>query len=223
MSIPRQQPVTDGDECCSGRDDVLVVSDLDMLRLVSDPFRVQILELIREEPRTVKELAASLNIPATRLYYHMKLLEEHGLIRVDSTRIVSGIVEKRYEVTASRLSVDRSLLSPGEETESGLETHLAFVLDESKTEIRRAYRAGLIDPSSHSIAEGGLVLGRVWLHLTQDQADELDQRLSAIIEEYASAPIESGDSKQIDYEFLIGLYPNASGKSDANSSSIEED
>jgi DNA-binding transcriptional ArsR family regulator len=202
---------------------VLVVSDLDMLRLVSDPFRIQILELMREEPRTVKELAAALNIPATRLYYHMKLLEEHGLIRVESTRIVSGIVEKRYEVTASRLSVDRSLLSPGEETESGLETHLAFVLDESKTEIRRAFRVGLIDPSSHSIAEGGLVLGRVWFRLTQDQAHELDQRLSAILEEYASALGEPGDSEQIDYEFLIGLYPNASPKTKAKSSNFEEE
>jgi hypothetical protein len=121
------------------------------------------------------------------------------------------------------LSVDRSLLSPDEETESGLETHLAFVLDESKTEIRRAFRAGLIDPSSHSIAEGGLVLGRVWFRLTQDQADELDQRLSAILEEYASAPSESGESEQIDYEFLIGLYPNASRKKDAISSCIEEE
>jgi DNA-binding transcriptional ArsR family regulator len=223
MSKPRQEPATEEDECCPGREDVLVVSDLETLRLVSDPFRVVLLELLRDSPRTVKEMAAELDVPVTRLYYHMKLLDEHGLIRVASTRLVSGIVEKRYEVTASRLSVNRALLSPGEDTESGLETHLAFILDESKTEIRRAFRAGLVDPSSHSIAEGGLVLGRVWFRLTQDQADELDQRLSAILEEYASAPTESGDSEQIDYEFLIGLYPNASRNKGAISSSIEDE
>src|SRR4051794_29356500 len=86
---------------CVSNDDVLVVSDLELLRLVSDPLRIQILEHMRETPRTVKELAADLEVPATRLYYHMNLLESHGLIRVASTRMISGIVEKRYEVTAT--------------------------------------------------------------------------------------------------------------------------
>lgn len=203
------------DERGPGWDDVLVVSDLELLRLVSDPFRIRLLELMREEPRTVKEIAAALKIPATRLYYHMNLLEEHGLIRVASTRLVSGIVEKRYEVTASRLSVDRALLSPGGDAESGLETHLSFVLDEAKAEIRRAFRAGLIDASSHQIANGGLVLGRAWLRLTQAQADELDQRVGAVIEEYKTSLAEQEDSNQVDYELLIGLYPNASRRAGA--------
>src|SRR4051794_28260662 len=107
----RREPIREDETSLAGKDDVLVVSDLEMLRLVSDPFRIQLLELLRERPTTVKELAASLGVPPTRIYYHINLLEVHGLIRVASSRIVSGIVEKRYEVTASRLSVDRALLS----------------------------------------------------------------------------------------------------------------
>jgi DNA-binding transcriptional ArsR family regulator len=210
----RREPIRENETSLVDKDDVLVVSDLEMLRLVSDPFRIQLLELLRERPTTVKELAASLGVPPTRIYYHINLLEEHGLIRVASSRLVSGIVEKRYEVTASRLSVDRALLSPGEEAESGLETHLAFVLDESKAEVARAFRAGLIDASSHSIADGGLVLGRVWLSLTQEQADEMDRRLSAILDEYKSTSGEPEDGDQRPYEFLIGLYPLAARTAD---------
>jgi DNA-binding transcriptional ArsR family regulator len=201
-----KQTVQDQAPCCS-RDDVLVVTDLEVLRLVSDPFRVQILELMREAPRTVKELAEELNIPSTRLYYHMNLLESHGLIRVASTRIVSGIVEKRYEVTAARLSVDRSLLSPGDGSESGLDTHLSFVLDEAKAEIRRSHRAGLVDASSQRLADGGLVLGRVWFRLRQEQAEELDQRLGELLEEFKTKAAQEEGSHLIDYELLVGLYP----------------
>src|SRR5918996_3635847 len=155
MTGLRREPTRQAEECDPGRNDVLVVSDLDVLRLISDPVRIQLLELMRSAPRTVKELASELGVPATRLYYHMNLLEDHGLIRVASTRIVSGIVEKRYEVTAARLSVDRSLLSHIGEPTTGLETHLAFVLDEAKAEILNANRAGLIDASHENVAEGG--------------------------------------------------------------------
>jgi DNA-binding transcriptional ArsR family regulator len=208
------------DECDPGRADVLVVSDLEMLRLISDPVRIQLLELMRGTPRTVKELAAGLGVPTTRLYYHMNLLEEHGLIRVAGTRLVSGIVEKRYEVTAARLSVDRSLLSPGGEPTTGLETHLAFVLDEAKAEIRSAYKAGLIDASHENVAEGGLGLGRIWLRLTAEEAGELDRKLSAILEEYRQRPPDDDDPNQIQYEFLLGFYPIVSRQ--LHSDSINE-
>ncbi len=193
---------------CDAHGDVLVVTDLELLRLVSDPFRIQILELMRETPRTVKELAAELDIPSTRLYYHMNLLESHRLIRVASTRIVSGIAEKRYELTASRLSVDRSLLSPGDGSASGLDTHLSFVLDEAKAEIRRSHRAGLVDASSQHLADGGLVLGRVWFRLKQEQAVELDQRLGELLEEFKLKAAQEDSPELIDYEFLVGLYPS---------------
>jgi len=132
------------------------------------------------------------------------------LIRVASSRMVSGIVEKRYEVTASRLSVDRALLSPGEDAETGLGTHLSFVLDESKAEIARAFRAGLIDASSHNIADGGLVLGRIWLRLSPAQAAELDERIGAVFEEYKAAQAHEDTPDLRNYELLIGFYPTAS-------------
>src|ERR687885_168224 len=87
-----------------------VIRDLETVRLISDPLRLQILEALRKEPRTVKQVAAQLDVPATNLYYHVRLLEQRGLIRVTDTRIVSGIIEKRYQTVAYRLSIDRRLL-----------------------------------------------------------------------------------------------------------------
>ncbi|MBX6342634.1 MAG: helix-turn-helix transcriptional regulator [Thermomicrobiaceae bacterium] len=83
--------------------DVFVIRDLETLRAVSDPLRLRLFELLRGGPRTVKQLAAALDLPPTRLYYHVGQLEAHGLVRVVDTRVVSGIIEKRYQATAQRL------------------------------------------------------------------------------------------------------------------------
>ena len=85
----------------------------------------------------------------------------------ESTRTVSGIVEKTYAASASRLAIDRAVLAPaGGGADEGLETMLAVVLDEAKAEIRRGVRAGAIDPAKKSFADGGLYLGRIWMRLS---------------------------------------------------------
>src|SRR5436189_3070665 len=91
----------------------LLVSDLDTLKVVSNPLRIQVLELLVSAPRTVKQLAAEMGTTPTKLYYHLNLLEEYGLVRVVSTRVVSGIIEKQYRVTAYSLRPDPAIFAPG--------------------------------------------------------------------------------------------------------------
>src|SRR6476659_4447233 len=92
-----------------------VVKDLETLKVISDTTRIRILEMLVEKACTVKELARVLNLTPTKLYYHINLLEEHGLIRVVGTRIVSGIIEKQYRVLAYSIDIDRALLNLGTE------------------------------------------------------------------------------------------------------------
>src|SRR3712207_2640250 len=143
--------------------EVHVIEDVATLQVVADPLRLRLLEQLRRDPQTVKQLAAALDVAQTKLYYHIKLLEERDLIRVVETRVVSGIIEKQYGVTAYRLSVERTLLSPSAPApDEGLETFLSVVLDHTKSEIQRSVRAGLIDVDQKSPLTGGMVLGRNW-------------------------------------------------------------
>ena len=59
--------------------DIRVLTDPDTVRLIADPMRLRLLELLRQRSRTVTELAELLDVPRTRLYYHVKLLEAHDL------------------------------------------------------------------------------------------------------------------------------------------------
>ena len=76
--------------------DVKVIEDLATLRLLSDPLRLRLIEELGVQPTTVKALARAMGMKPNRLYYHVNLLEQHGLVRVTQTRIVSGIVERTY-------------------------------------------------------------------------------------------------------------------------------
>jgi DNA-binding transcriptional ArsR family regulator len=186
-------------------EDILIIDSVETLKVVADPLRLKILELLRGAPHTVKQLGAALHTPLKKLYYHVNLLEEHGLIRVASTRVVSGIIEKQYQVTAYRLSVDRALLTPDDEGGDSLDAFLSMILDHVKGEIKKGVRAGLIEVAvEKSLQERGLVLGRRWMRMSPAQADEFLLRLKELEREFETP--QPGEEALL-YEILIGLYP----------------
>lgn len=188
-------------------DDVFVIGDLETLKVVADPLRLQILEGLRGTPRTVKDLASELGLSATRLYYHVNLLEQHGLIGVTATRLVSGIIEKQYQTTADRLTVDRALLGPDRPLQDeGLEVLLSVILDEARGEIRRSIREGRIDVGEDAMQAEDLVLGRRWLRLTPDQVHDYLDRFKQLQIEFDEIAAGNGDDAQV-YELLLGFYP----------------
>ncbi|HUR76638.1 MAG TPA: helix-turn-helix domain-containing protein [Acidimicrobiales bacterium] len=92
--------------------DVKVIDDLATLRLLSDPLRLRLIEELGAQPTTVKALARAMGMKPNRLYYHVNLLEQHGVVRVTQTRIVSGIVERTYALVARHFAVSEALALP---------------------------------------------------------------------------------------------------------------
>jgi len=197
--------------------DIRVLRDPEVLRLIADPLRLRMLELLRQQPRTVTELATLLDTPRTKLYYHIKLLETHDLVTVVESRLVSGIVEKRYRATAYRLTVDKSLLGTGANDGSPLEVYLSFILDEVAGEIRRAVDTGLIDlDATHedAIAPRRLVVGRKWYRFSNEEVAEFRRKVNELHEAFEARAVfgTHGEEEDLDrdrqlYEWLIGFYP----------------
>src|SRR4051812_45047672 len=114
----------------------MVIADLDTLKVIAEPLRLQILQVTVEAARTVKQIAAMVHTPVSKLYYHMNMLEEHGLLRVAGTRVVSGIIEKQYRSSALRLRFDRNLMSTtGAEHAAMLDLVLSTTLDTTRSDI----------------------------------------------------------------------------------------
>lgn len=190
--------------------DLLMITDLETLKVVADPLRLQLLNLLREEPRTVKELAKTLHLPQTKLYYHMDLLEKHGLVRVAGTRLVSGILEKRYQAAAHRFSVDHALLAPAPSEPSsheGLDVFLSAVLDYTRSDIQRSLEEGLIELRKDAPPERRLVLGRRWFWLRPEQVEAFQKRIRELDEEFEAVQPAPDDPDAQMYEYLLGFYP----------------
>ena len=165
--------------------DIFTITDLETLKAVSTPFRQKLMQLMAGEPRTVKDMAAELGMPPSRLYYHVNQLEKHGVIQVAGTRIVSGILEKHYQVSARAYRVDRALLAPGgDEEEAAIQALLASTLEATETEIRRGLHTGVIDLSKQTSEPGAVFIGRTDAYLTPEQYLDFKQRLYDLYQEF---------------------------------------
>lgn len=79
------------------------IEDVATLRALAEPTRLAILSALLKPPwprvMSVKELAAELGMSPTRLYRHVRQLEGARLVKVAETRMVSGILEQRYQAS----------------------------------------------------------------------------------------------------------------------------
>ena len=81
-------------------EDTLIVADAQQLRAMADPFRTQLIQLLRDRARSTQEIAEELSMPKGTVGHHLKVLESAGLIRVVRTRKVRAMTEKFYGRTA---------------------------------------------------------------------------------------------------------------------------
>jgi DNA-binding transcriptional ArsR family regulator len=170
------------------------ITDLEALRALVDSQRHRIVTLLMEEPLTAKELADRLGIGRTRLYYHLAMLEQHGLIRVVETRIVSGIAERKYRSVARTFRVDRGLLAAHASEVQISDTH-ASIIDAVANDLRARAASG------GQASDADLLVSRAFLCLSDERRRELRSRLAAMVDEY-----RSGDQGGTETEVAIALF-----------------
>ncbi|MBA3870205.1 MAG: helix-turn-helix transcriptional regulator [Anaerolineae bacterium] len=188
------------------------INDLETLKVLADPLRLQIVELCTQAPRTVKQVASVLNLPPTKLYYHIKQLEERSLIKVVDTRIVSGIVEKQYQASAFNYRVDRELFSlTSQAGKEGLNVMLTGLFDDTREDIQNSAEADVLDVSPDDDDDKplnrSLLISRNTLNLPPEAAEAFYQRLKTLVREYSEMTVPES-SEQQPYGLLIALYPS---------------
>jgi DNA-binding transcriptional ArsR family regulator len=196
-------------------DDNFTISALDTLKVFSDPLRQQIIDALLDGAKTVKQIASELDSIPTKLYYHINLLEEHGLIRVVDTRVVSGIIEKRYGTAARNFSISRTLLTPGlheSDENQGLDAALTAIMEHTRGEIEKHVQGGVIDTSAHAPVHRKLLMMRGRGRLSQAQAEAFYGRLEALIREFEDGHHDSAEHQPENYALVFAIYPTTKTK-----------
>ncbi|WP_051351016.1 ArsR/SmtB family transcription factor [Sulfobacillus thermosulfidooxidans] len=87
-----------------------VIQDYDTLRILSDPLRMQILGYLIAHEYTGKQIADLMTMAPSKIHYHLKELEDKGLVTVVRTQEKNGIVQKFYRAVAFDYVIDEKLL-----------------------------------------------------------------------------------------------------------------
>lgn len=90
--------------------ETLMIDNLPQLKCVSDPFRIKLLELMADEPKTGQQIADELDIPRAKIHYHLAELEKNGIIEIVKTEQKHSIIQKFYAPVAKTLIPSPDLL-----------------------------------------------------------------------------------------------------------------
>jgi DNA-binding transcriptional ArsR family regulator len=193
-----------------------VASHVEILKALADPLRLNMLYALtrgrssHRQAKTVKELAAELGEPQTKLYRHIKHLESAGLIQSVSSRVVSGIVEHRYQASDSDMVMGDDL-TDREKVSPEAEAMAAAALDLYRRQFFAARRARPADQAADAaephrrmvlaIADGEVPAARAAAIY-----DLLYQLLDEVADSRRTRPADSSDEEMIPINLLLGYF-----------------
>jgi DNA-binding transcriptional ArsR family regulator len=188
----------------------MTISDLDTLKVVSDPFRVQILEVLVQEAQTVNQVAEQMGLAPSKLYYHFNMLEKHGLIQVVDTTLRGNILEKHYWVTARNIRLDDSLCCLGTpEDPEDVVAMMIVPIETTREDMIRSLEARrfALDHGAEEHPRQAFIYREV-SNLSDEQANEFLARLKALTKEFeAASNQEKGEDVQT-HALTIAFYPS---------------
>jgi DNA-binding transcriptional ArsR family regulator len=184
------------------------VNEVEVLKALADPTRLAIISALMKSGgdlpiMSVKELAAELGEPQTKLYRHVRQLEAVGLIRVASTRVVSGILEQRYQACQRDFTLDRGFLREHvDESQQAMQA----VLDLYREGFFAAFRADKSPAGEDPAAEDYTrpLMFMCDLKVSPARAAELRGKLQEIMDSLKDDRTEDPDG--VTLNLLIGCY-----------------
>ena len=160
--------------------------DADQMKLLLEPTRMQIIDLLSERAATTSQLADVMGRPKGTIGHHCKALEAAGLIHVVRTARVRAIEERYYGRTA-RLFLLGSFESAGVSVD-------AF-LDEAYGELKQAASEPYPDGFAHQSSVR-------YARIPHERAEEWATRVAELLDEFAGQS-RGGDTT---YGLMVGLF-----------------
>lgn len=151
------------------------------MKAIADDTRMDILNLLMERAATVTHLAEALDKPKGTVGYHVKVLEDAGLVRVVRTGKVRAITEKYY----GRVGRVIHFASKPDSDDPAWFVHDAL----------RGIRQAEGEPFP--------MFSSRMARIPVEKVDEFAQRLLALADEFMASP-RGGDTM---YGMLVGVYP----------------
>lgn len=185
-----------------------LIDDADRARLALSPIRRRLLSALRQ-PGSASTLAADLELPRQRIGYHLRALEDAGLIELVEERKRRGFVERVFIARADAFLVDPGILGPPPEVavqDRFAADHLVSVAAGIVRDVSRMRQAA--DDAGQRLltftveADVGFATPR---HL-EDFSREVTEAVAELARKYRS----DGPGRR--YRLVVGAHPVVAGK-----------
>lgn len=169
----------------------MVLDELDQVKALAVPVRVEILHMLEDEPMTTTQMARLLGEKPNRLYYHVTELERVGILEVVERKRRGNLYEKYYRPAARFYRIDPALFQKGDE---GMQAYLNTVIsnfDNTLIDLRKCLADGLID-TEHMLGAFSSIME---VDLTAEQAAEFRRELRDLLVKYSAMDREGAPER----------------------------
>lgn len=184
--------------------DTYIVKRLEQAKLLTDPFKLKLLERFALNPSTTKQVADRLGEKAPKLYRHVDALVDEGLLQLVEEKPKRGTIERYYTTVADRFEIDPELFSTSRDKEDNVVEMLRSVIRDTEAELVRWFdEHEVIDPDSDDVP----FIMKFGVRGTPEQVAEMREKLELWLEECKEAGGQDEDSPDlVSYSGLIAFY-----------------
>ena len=93
--------------------EIIRIDNIKLLKLISDPIRKKIIDVLYDTPLSASEIADEISFPKDKIYYHIKKLQSSDIIIIAESQKVKGITQNKFINAAKKFEIDPKLI--GEE------------------------------------------------------------------------------------------------------------
>lgn len=170
--------------------EVLLVSDLEKIKALSNVYRISILEAFDNKPATAKMISMKLGEPHGKVNYHMKTLAKVGILRLVEVSTKLGVVEKYYMPVAKNFMLDSSVIKTDEkEMLNSVNKYSSALLDKITKDVYK-------NMGNKDIEHPRKIYYGCDYYLTADEAMELNNKLKDIMGTFLDDKKESRDNTE---------------------------
>ena len=184
-----------------------IVKRLEQAKLLTDPFKLKLLERFAGDPVTTKQVADRMGEKAPRLYRHVDALVDEGLLTLVEERPKRGTIERYYKTVADRFEVDPDLFSPSSGVADDALDIVRSLLRDTESEIADCF-VRLRDIDTKPDRDELPMVMKVKMRGTQDEIARLKGKLEEWLEECNSTWPDDPDREDlVSWTGLLALYP----------------
>jgi len=185
--------------------DILVLRDIEEIKAVSHPYRLEIMEAFDNEPLSAKQLSEILGEPHAKVNYHIKTLLAAGILELVEERVKSGIIEKYYLPKAKMVVIDKSILNKSMENN---DSEVTQTLNQASISLFEKVSGDFFRAAENMEIHSKHIIMHNEYYLAEDEAKELMETFSMKLKEIMAARQKTEDKKLRPYNIVFMAIPD---------------